>query len=191
QLADNAFVVALHRRGDGINLFLHFLIVHNTRIRGGRVHCGSGAGNFYGRGHSALRTPDAVPHLLLIFRGHRLAAHDGRGAKTASGAAEAVLTVRRHPTSGLDAEDTEVDRIALAGHDAIFADDAVLLAASNYLAGEEEQRSFRVIDQDQSIHLRAAHGMDNCRFAGAVTDEATRLPSFSHDNVAAAAALIK
>src|ERR1019366_4446648 len=140
QLADNAFVVALYRLGDGINLFLYFLIVHNSRIRGGRIHCGSGAGNFYGRGHSALRTPHAVPHLLLIFRGHRLAAHDGRGDKTAnnaSGAAELVFTVRRHPASGFDAEDAEVDRIALRGYDAIFADDAVLLAASNYLAGEE------------------------------------------------------
>ena len=109
---------------------------HDVHVDGAAF--GGGAGNFYGRGHSALRTPDAVPHLLLIFRGHRLAAHDGSGEKsTARRAAKLVLTVRRHPTSGLDAEDTEVDRIALSGHNPIFADDAVLLAASNYLAGEE------------------------------------------------------
>jgi len=33
--------------------------------------------------------------------------------------------------------------------------------------------------------------MDDCRFAGTVTNEATRLASFRHDHVAAAQALIE
>jgi hypothetical protein len=47
------------------------------------------------------------------------------------------LTIRRHPTSRFDAEDTQVDRITLSGHDAVLADHAILLAASNYLAREK------------------------------------------------------
>ena len=79
--------------------------------------------------------------MLLIFRAHSLAAYGGSGNNTADNSArrvtEIVFAIRRYPASGLDAEDAEVDGIAFRRHDAVFGDDAVLLAASNYLACEE------------------------------------------------------
>ena len=41
------------------------------------------------------------------------------------------------PAAGLDAEDAEVDGIAFRGDDAVFGDDAVLLAAGDDFAGQQ------------------------------------------------------
>jgi hypothetical protein len=48
-----------------------------------------------------------------------------------------TITIRCDPTSRLNAKNAEIDRIAFGRDNAVFADDAVLLASRNYLAGEE------------------------------------------------------
>ena len=60
------------------------------------------------------------------------------------------------PSAGLDAEDAEIDGVALRRHNAILADDAILLAAGNNLARQQEQRLVGVVDQDQGVDLVAA-----------------------------------
>src|ERR1700735_5500888 len=50
----------------------------------------------------------------------------------------------------------EVDRIAAGGHNAIFGDHAVLLAAGYDFAGQEQQRLIRVVHEYQSVDLIAA-----------------------------------
>src|SRR5208282_780611 len=138
QLANDAFIVALHRLGYGINLLLHFFVIHHAGIRGGRIHFRSSRSWKIHR-HCLLRLSYVVPNLLLVLGGHRASAHAERGQsiETAPPAAEIILAVRCHPTYRLDAEDAEVDRIAFGRHDAVFANDAVLLAAGNNLTGKE------------------------------------------------------
>src|SRR5437879_1168664 len=138
QLADDAFVVALYWLSDGLDLLLHFFVVHYTSIRRSRVHF-RGSWSWDTHCHCVLRFSYAVPDLLLNLGGHRVSAHARRSEDTATDAAPTKLdlTIRRHPTSGFDAENTQVDRIALSGHDTVFADHAILLAASHYLASEK------------------------------------------------------
>ncbi len=93
-----------------------------------------------------------VPHLLLILRGHRGHAHAGlRHLRLHA----AELLAARHPSSVLDAEHRQIDGIGLGRNQPVGADDAILLAAGNDLAGQQQQRPIGIVDQHQLIHLRA------------------------------------
>ena len=59
----------------------------------------------------------------------------------------------RDPASGFHAEHTKIHRIAFRRNNAIFPNHAVLLAAGNNLAGQQQQRTLRVVDQHQPVHL--------------------------------------
>ncbi len=49
----------------------------------------------------------------------------------------------------------QIDGVGLGRHQAIGADDAVLLATGNDLAGQQQQRAIGVVDQHQPIDLGA------------------------------------
>jgi len=50
-----------------------------------------------------------------------------------------------------DAEDVEGKRIGSHRDEAVFADDAVLLATANQFAGQEKQRALAAVDEDELI----------------------------------------
>ena len=56
----------------------------------------------------------------------------------------------------LDAEDIERKRVGAGGNDAVLANDAVLLAAADEFAGEEQEGSFAAIDENELIDARSA-----------------------------------
>src|SRR5205807_1243870 len=68
---------------------------------------------------------------------HNFSIHRDQDTATDAAPTKLDLTIRRDPSSSFDTEDTQVDRIALVGHDTVFADHAILLAASHYLASEK------------------------------------------------------
>ncbi len=76
----------------------------------------------------------------------------------------------------LDAEDGEIDRVGSGRDDAVFGDDAVLLAAGDDLAGEKEERAFGVVDEDQGVDLVALVARRLCATAG--PDEAADVAGF-------------
>jgi len=41
--------------------------------------------------------------------------------------------------AGLDAEDAQIDRVGTGGNDAVFCDDAILLAAGYDFAGQQKE----------------------------------------------------
>jgi hypothetical protein len=136
---------------------------------------------------------DGIPDLLLIFLDHGALAHGGLNHETVGrgfcGCTEGGGTLS--PPAGLDAEDTQVDRICADGNDTIFGDDAVLLAASDYFAGEKKQRPAGVVDEDESVDLISAIGV--CGWAvraasnervNARTDETLNAAGFSDFNFA-------
>ena len=51
----------------------------------------------------------------------------------------------RHPTVRLNAEDAQVDRVALRRDDAVFADHTILLSARQDFARQQKQRMFRIV----------------------------------------------
>ena len=51
----------------------------------------------------------------------------------------------------LDAENVERQRIGAGSDDAVFGDDAVLLAAADQFAGEEQNGALAAVDQHQAI----------------------------------------
>ncbi len=59
------------------------------------------------------------------------------------------------PAAMFDTKDVERQRRRADGHDAVLADDAVLLSAGNDFAGQENERALAAIDQDELIYLRA------------------------------------
>ncbi len=100
--------------------------------------------------HGVARYRNLVPHLLLILRRHRRHAHAGlRHLRLHA----AELLAMRHPAARFDAEHRQIDGIGLRRHQAVGADDAVLLAAGNDLAGQQQQRAIGVVDQHQLIDL--------------------------------------
>ena len=63
------------------------------------------------------------------------------------------------PTAVLDAEDLERERRSASGNDAVFADDAILLAAADEFAGEEQQRALAAVDQYQLVDGSTGGGL--------------------------------
>jgi hypothetical protein len=59
------------------------------------------------------------------------------------------------PAPGFDTEHTQVHRVAFRGHNAVFPNHAILLAARNDLPGEQQQRTFGIVDQYEAVHLSA------------------------------------
>ena len=66
----------------------------------------------------------------------------------------------------LDTENIERKRLGAHGHNTIFADDAVLLAATDKFACQKQQRTLAAVDQHELIHgsacvvLRYGNGTD-------------------------------
>ena len=87
------------------------------------------------------------------------------------------------PAAVLDAKDIEWQRLRADRDDAVFADDAILLAAGNHFAGEKEQRFLAAIYEDELVHLRAAAGTQHGRF-GAIARTAHVLALFGDDGLA-------
>src|SRR6266852_4262035 len=73
------------------------------------------------------------------------------------------------PTAVLDAEDVERERRCASGNDAVLADDAVLLAAADQFAGEEQQRAAAAIDQEKLVDGSAGAGLGNVNGAAVAT----------------------
>src|SRR5579863_6996476 len=65
------------------------------------------------------------------------------------------------PAAVLDAKDIERQRLRADWNDAVLADDAVLLAARNHFASEQEQRLLAAIHEYELVYLRAA-GNQRC-----------------------------
>jgi hypothetical protein len=72
--------------------------------------------------------------------------HGFRGGECVAGASPAAVLYAKH---------IERQRLRADWDDAVFADDAILLAAGNYFASEKEQRFLAAIYQDELVHLRA------------------------------------
>src|SRR5260370_879174 len=61
-----------------------------------------------------------------------------------------------------DAYNIERKRFGANGHDAIFADDAILLAAAHEFAGQQQQRTLAAVDEHELVHRRAAVILRRC-----------------------------
>src|ERR1700756_3916025 len=55
----------------------------------------------------------------------------------------------------LDAEDIQRKRWRADRYDAVFANDAVLLATAHQFAGKQQKRAFAAVDQDKLVHRSA------------------------------------
>src|SRR5712664_1149949 len=88
------------------------------------------------------------------------------------------------PTAVLDAEDIERERRSAGGNDAVFANDAVLLAAADEFAREEQQRALAAVDQDQLVDGRAATGLRNIHGAAIATANHALGTLLSHSHIA-------
>ena len=63
------------------------------------------------------------------------------------------------PAAVLDAEYVEGKRRRADGDNAVLADDAVLLAAADELAGEEQKRALAAIDENKLVDGGAGRGL--------------------------------
>src|SRR3989454_12671914 len=63
------------------------------------------------------------------------------------------------PTAVLDTEHVEGKWRSADGDDAVLADDAVLLAAADELAGEEQKRALAAIDENKLVDGGAGRGL--------------------------------
>src|SRR5260370_651727 len=111
-----------------------------------------------------------VPHfvLTLLYRG--LLAHAG----VDDGLGGDELRAAAGPAAMLDAEDVEGKRLSAHGHDAVFANDAVLLAAADQLAGEQQERALAAIDEHTLIHGSAGVVLRRGAPLAAIADQAFR-----------------
>jgi len=154
--------------------------------------------------HRLLLFFHCSPNLALIFIAHGFGAHRGlrhQGGHLAGVHGQSLdvsiqhfrrakLLAASHPAPRLDAEDAEIDGIALGRHDAIFADHAILLAAGNDFAGEKQQRPLGVVDQHQLVHLGALRfGMQHGR--SMPPDQAVNVAILGDNHFAAAQPFIE
>ena len=151
----------------------------SSRLGGGCSHCGDGA-------------VDGIPDLLLTLGDHCLLTDLGLDHEAADCAAAgcAELAGAFGPAAVFDAEDGEVDGVGSGGNDAVLGDNAVLLAAGDDLAGEQEQRAVGVVDQDQGVDLVALLARRGGR-AAAGTDETAHFAGFGDLDFAGLEALIE
>ena len=92
------------------------------------------------------------------------------------------------PAAGLNAEHAQIDRIAFGGHDAIFANHAILLATRDDLAGEQQKRALRIVDQHEPVDLRAVVANPRIRMPA---NQPLHAPRFRNDDLSRAQALVK
>src|SRR5438309_11737656 len=98
-------------------------------------------------GGDAIRERDSLvlPTSAQIFLSHRFSADRWLG----HGAVVGIKFRRRsRPSSRFDAENAHIDGIAFRRHEAIFADHAILFAASNDFACQQNERALRVVYQN-------------------------------------------
>src|SRR3972149_10953215 len=147
-----ALVVALERAAGIVNAALEDFGVFQLGVARGPARPGARA-PAGGAGGQVVRHPRAhlvvgLPDFLLVLGDGGLLADFGRGhqalAESLRGAA---------PAAGLDAEDVERE-LAARRDDAVFGDDAVLLAAGDDFAGEQNERPPRVVAERQGVDLR-------------------------------------
>src|SRR5207245_3227204 len=107
-------------------------------------------------GGDAIRERDSFslaylrPDLRLIFLSHRFSADRWLG----HGAVVGIKFRRRcRPSSRFDAENAHIDGIAFRRHEAIFADHAILFAASIDFACMQNERVIRFVYQYLLIYL--------------------------------------
>src|SRR5262249_40594947 len=77
------------------------------------------------------------------------------------------------PTAVLDAEHVQGKRFRTDGNDAIFTNDAVLLAATDEFAGEENEWAPAAIDEDELVDAGRSRELTVAE-AAAVADHAAR-----------------
>src|SRR6266851_1036939 len=123
-----------------------FLEIGSAETRCRSVGCGRGTGC---SGHSA--SGNRSPHLGLLLVHRSLLADAGmhdclrrRELRTAA-----------CPAAVLHAEDIERQRFRSNRHDAVFADDAILLAAADQYSGQQQQRTLAAVDEHELVYRGA------------------------------------
>src|SRR5882757_4528963 len=95
-------------------------------------------------------TGNCGPHLILLLL-NRLFAN----AWVDDGLRRSELRATPGPATVLDAEYIEWQRFRADRYDAILADNAVLLAAADQFAGQQQQRPLATVDEHKLVHRRA------------------------------------
>src|SRR5271168_2350117 len=116
------------------------------------------------------------PDFTLVLRDGGFRAN--RGMYHGFPSSECVAAVG--PAAVFYAKHIERERLGADRNDAVLADDAVLLAAGNHFTGEQQQRFFAAIYQDELVHLRAA-GDRWAGFAAAISQAAHVVALFGDD----------
>src|SRR5215469_5670638 len=81
----------------------------------------------------------------------------------------------------LDAKDIQRKRWRAHGYDAVFANDAVLFAATHQFAGKQQKRALAAVDQDKLVD-RSARRLGNVNWAAITTSDHFFGATFSDDN---------
>jgi hypothetical protein len=124
-----------------------------------------------------------IPYLLLALGRHGVLANTGLNHEAGhrSLGRSAKHSRALHPPPRLDAEDREVDGVAVGRHNAVLGDHAVLLAAGYDLAGQQQQRLLRVVDQHQRVYLVADEMLaPRAGVAAAMPHQSAHLTGFGH-----------
>ena len=167
KLGENLFAGFHYGCGGFVDFIADGVGLHDLGVAGGAegrrgrrrsACCGWGRG---GHCHLGDGSVHGIPYLLLIFLGHGPFADGGLNHEAVRGSfggrAEGGGTFS--PAAWLDAEDSEIDGIGAGWDDAVFGDDAVLLTTSDDFAGEEQERPFGVVDEDEGVDLVGAIGV--------------------------------
>lgn len=139
---------------------------------------------------------NGVPYLLLVLVDHGAFTNGGlhhealRGSFC--GSTEGCGTLG--PAARLYAEDGEIDGVRFDWNDAVFGNDAVLLAAGDDFSGEEQEWLAGVVNEDERVDLitmEAQPGKWRIGTACAGTDETLDTARFGDLDFAAADSLVE